>query len=136
MPDRYDPLEDVSTSMARHAGEWGLASLVLGGLIVIVAPITLIFNLLLWMGRQQAVPPEHMRLAYSGALAALIVVFVLGIVGLVFGVRGLVSAAVRRQPAGLAVGGVIVNAAALLLWLIVSIDQIMIWEGMLRMFRR
>ena len=136
MAERSILVDEAPEYTTRHAAEWGLASLIMGSVVVIIAPVTLLLNIWLWVFRRDVIPPEHLRLAYNGLLGGIILVFVLALLGIVFGIRGLVLAAVRYQPAGLAAAGIIVSTIALFLWIFVSIDLIMIMEGMMRLFNK
>jgi hypothetical protein len=119
-------LDEQQLLASRVGAEWGMASLITGSVLVLIAPITLLFNLWLWLGRQEAIPHEHRSLAYTGAVIALAVIGVLALSSVIFGLRGLVGAFISRQPAGLPLAGVCMSLAAVVLWLIVGVDLIMI----------
>jgi hypothetical protein len=129
VPDR--PVE-TNLALSRHAAEWGLASLLTGGVLLLMAPVTLIFNFLFWVSGSRVLAPSDMRLAFQGAMIALVVLLGLVLASLSCGVIGLYSAVTRRQPAGLAAAGILVNVAALVLWLIVGIDLVAILNAFSR----
>jgi hypothetical protein len=104
-----------------HAGQWGLASLLMGLVILLLVPLFFLVFLhlttLIW--DKAFFDSSSMKLT---SLASTIIV--LGLVGLglfsfLFGIIGMVSAMVRGQPGGLAVAGSIVSLAALVLAIIV-----------------
>jgi hypothetical protein len=109
----------VSDGMA-----WGLASLALGGVVLLAAPITLVFNVLLWQSAHSRGLPR--QLAFPGAILGLLVMLVLARYGIVFGIRGRNLDRDHGRSAPLAVAGTLVCIAAIILWLIVGIDLLFI----------
>ncbi len=130
MPDLREDLED--SAVTRHAAEWGLASLLMGGILTILAPIVLIFNLIFWLHGSQVIAPPQMRLAYKGVIAALALIVLLCLLSLIFGIKAWRSARTNYQPAGLGVAGTLISLLALLLWIIVGTDLIFIFETFTR----
>jgi hypothetical protein len=113
---------------AGHGAQWGLASLWLGGLVVLLAPLTLIVNILMAaigpQGLHMAQP--EIRLSSYGLVIALGLVLLLGLAGLVFGVIALSAARARRQPLGLALAGIFVSVVGLLLFLFTAVDTVFV----------
>jgi hypothetical protein len=109
--------------------EWGLASLLLGVALMVMAPVTLLVSLLLWTGGRP-VPEDFRGLAVMGGLAALGALVALGVASLAFGVRALVVAGRTGRPTGLAWGGALASAVALVLWLVVGTDLVMVLHGL------
>jgi len=130
MPDLREDLED--SAVTRHAAEWGLASLLMGGILTILAPIVLIFNLVFWLNGPRVIAPPDMHLAYKGVIAALALIALLCLLSLIFGIKAWRSARMNYQPAGLGVAGTLISLLALLLWVIVGADLIMIFETFMR----
>ena len=121
--------EPAASPMARHAGEWGLASLLTGGFLLLFAPIIVIFNLFFWNTGEHVVATAAgwaMKLVVVGAVIAALLVLALCAASLAIGVRALQSAVRRRQPAGLAVAGTMLSAAALILWTLTAIGGLMV----------
>src|SRR5207244_2414869 len=89
MPD-YREFEDTFAS--RHAAEWGLASLLMGGVLTIIAPITMVFNLNFWVRGRQVLARQDMELAFYAAILGVAVVLLLCFLSLLFGIKALRSA--------------------------------------------
>ena len=130
MPDLREDLED--SAVTRHAAEWGLASLLMGGILAILAPIVLIFNLIFWLNGPRVIAPPDMHLAYKAVIAGLALIALLCLLSLIFGIKAWRSARINYQPAGLGVAGTLISLLALLLWVIVGGDLIMIFETFTR----
>jgi hypothetical protein len=126
MDRSFDPLDAAAGPMSRHAAEWGLAALLTGGVLTIIAPVMLLFNLLLWNGQGSNLSTSDLRLALVGGVIGVLSVVGLCIVSLTIGGRAIQSALTRRQPAGLALAGSLVSAVALILWIITGADLMMI----------
>lgn len=120
-------LSDVGdTKRAVTVGEsaqWGLASLLISGLLLLAAPVTLIFNILLWQAGPFGIA---LGPAFVGAGLSLLVILGLTACGIAFGLKGRRMAADDRRPSPLTTAGVLTGVAALLLWLVVGIDLIAI----------
>jgi hypothetical protein len=96
--------------------------------LMLMAPMTLLFNLVLWSG-SRPVPEAYRGLAAMGGLVAVAAVVALGVASFAFGVRALVVAGQAGRPTGLAWGGTLASAVALLLWLVVGTDLVLILHG-------
>jgi hypothetical protein len=119
--------EDLADAAAsRYAAEWGLASLLLGGVLTIIAPVMLIFNLMFWVSGPTVVTRDEMRVALGAAVVLLGVIGVLGLLSVRFGFKGLGAARAYGQPAALPVAGILVSLLALLLWAAVGGDLVAI----------
>jgi hypothetical protein len=105
------------------SAQWGLAALLIGGVLIVASCTTLIFNILFWQAGPAGIP---MGLAYFGGIIGTMVVLALGIVGVVFGVRGWWLASSEGHCPALPVAGTLASAAGVVAWLIVAIDLIMI----------
>ena len=73
-----------------------------------------------------------LELALFGSVIGIVIVNALSLGSLYTGVRGLRAASRSRQPRSLCLWGSLMSAGALLLWLIVSIDLLMIVEFFMR----
>jgi hypothetical protein len=124
VPDYRDDLEP--SAVYRHAGEWGLASLIMGGVLALMAPMTLVFNLILWLNFDRAIEPSLRTLARQGGMAAVAGIGLLCLLSVGFGIKGWRSAVATGQPAGLGVAGTLVSLMATLAWVIVGGDLLMI----------
>jgi hypothetical protein len=105
------------------AAQWGLASLLIGGVLILASCITLVFNVLLWRTGPAGIP---IGLAYAGGIIGTVVVLALGIVGIVFGVRGWLRASSDRACAALPVAGTLTSLVGVVTWLVAAIDLLMI----------
>ncbi len=125
MPGEASPERQIALpgAMSKSA-QWGLASLLTGGTLLITSAITLVFNVLFL---SQAL---HMRLAMAwiiaGTILALAGVVGLSVASVVFGILGWRTAFVERQPPALPLAGTLMSLVALLAWLIVGIDLVAI----------
>jgi hypothetical protein len=122
----FDSAEPVNGPMSRHAAEWGLAALLTGGVLTIIAPVVLVFNVTLWNAQGGNLSTADVRLGLVGGVVGVLSVVGLCMVSLTMGARAIQSALTRRQPAGLALAGALVSALALVLWLITGTDLLMI----------
>lgn len=104
----------------------GPGGILTGGVLTIIAPVVLLFNLLLWNGQASNLSTGDLRLALVGGVIGVLSVVGLCMVSLTIGGRAIQSALTRRQPAGLALAGSLVSAVALILWLITGTDLMMI----------
>src|SRR5262245_20406691 len=113
-------------SQERYADVWGLTALLMGGMLGLGAPIVLIFNVLVIMGGQQVINPQHARLLFAIGIGAMSILWLSCLVSLCFGIKAWRAASATGQPAGLAVGGTLASLFALGAWLFVGIDLIVI----------
>jgi hypothetical protein len=114
--------------MSRHAADW-LASLLCGGIMLMCMPPLVVFDLLFWLHGQQAVgtaAAAAMAIVYLSMYVGAIVVIGLSLVSLIIGIRALLSASRHRQPAGLALAGTAISAAALVTTMLMSVSTILI----------
>jgi len=117
----------------RHAAEWGIASLAIGGVLVLASPMTLVLSAQVWAhsDRTAEVVLLHAWLARVGVGVALL----LAITGLGCGVKALHLAFVCEEPAGLAFGGLVVSLAGCLLWVITAVALLNTTESLLILYR-
>jgi hypothetical protein len=114
------PLRPVAT---HHAGQWGLAALLLAAFLLLLFPVMLLAEFLgAVVGVLSQAVDEHALRGYATLMSAA----VYGLIGLaalavVFGLVGLVSALVRQQPAGLSVAGSVLAVAALVLQVVLLV---------------
>jgi hypothetical protein len=119
-------LSDVGEAKGATTGDgaqWGLASLIIGAVLLLDASITLVFNTLLWRSGPSGLPLVP---AFAGAVLGLLVVLCLAGFGIRLGVRGWRMAPDGRPPSPLVTAGVATGVAAMILWLVVGIDLIVI----------
>ena len=116
----------------RSGFEWGLASLLMGGFLALMAPIMLISNIQLFQGAASLLGPTELWLANAAAIVGTIGVLALCITSIVFGVRGMRRAQWFDMPMGIPLAGVLISIAAVFIWVIVGVDLIMILQAPLR----
>ena len=119
----YSDVGVAKNSASAEGFAWGLASLGLGGVVLLAAPITLVFNVLLWRAGPAGVPKE---LAILGGAFGLLTMLGLACCGIVFGVTGYRIDRDDRRSSPLATAGVLVGAAATIVWMIVGMDLFLI----------
>jgi len=115
--------DKASEMVIRQTAELGLAALISGVTLFVAALIGLMFNVVFWYTGPVGVP---MKLAYVGGVAGVVLVLGLSAASLYTGVRGIRLASTSGQPRGLTTWGTLMSAGALVLWIIVSIDLVMI----------
>jgi hypothetical protein len=113
----------------RQGFEWGLASAVMGGVFMLMAPIQLIANMLLfqWIGR--SLGETDVKIALVVAMVGVPGIVCACLASLLFGVRGLRRARWYDQPAGIPIAGILLSSGALFLWVLVGVDifAILLW---------
>jgi hypothetical protein len=123
---------DVGTlkgsSTSGDGAAWGLASLWLGAVPLLVAPVMLIFNLLLWQSPRS---PDPRTGVVTLILAVLGVATMLGLAGcgISFGLKGRRVDRGLRPASPLATAGVLLGTAACVGWFIVGVQIAMIVIG-------
>jgi hypothetical protein len=118
-----DEYSDVGVSKNSTSGDgatWGLASLGLGAVVLLAAPITLVFNVLLWRSNPSADLP--IVPAILGAALGLLVMLGLARCSIMFGMKGRRIDREDRRSSPLAAEGILVGAAATIVWTMVGID--------------
>jgi hypothetical protein len=121
-----DYLTDVGATKgatATERAEWGLASLMIGVVLILAAPVALIFNVVFWRSGPSGVPKVP---AFVGAVLGLLVILGLAGFGIAAGLKGRHRAPDDSRPSPLATAGVVTGAAAMILWLVVGIDLLAI----------
>jgi hypothetical protein len=112
--------KDVSAS---ERAQWGLASLLIGSVLILAALVTLIFNVMLWQSGHRTMPRF---LALIGMVLGYLVVLGLGCFGIGAGLKGRRAPVVDLPPSPLATAGVVTGCAAMTLWLMIGFDLLVI----------
>jgi hypothetical protein len=118
--DAPDDRDAARPPAARVAAEWGLASVLMGGVLVVCCPIMLIFDWLSYSGSSSALSGSDLKTSRLAAVFVYVMVIAFGGAALGFGIRAWQAAAAHRQPLGLALAGVFTSGVGLLLWLMVG----------------
>ena len=133
-----NPLEDAPPNSplivqppTRHAAEWGLASLILAGVLGVLAMLTLLAVAQIFFG-----PPIWARQDLRAIfwVSIVFVVLILGMTGAAtaFGIVSLVSAVKRGQPLALGLAGLLLSIFVLLVWIFVLIDLFSVLDFLMR----
>ncbi|HEX3150897.1 MAG TPA: hypothetical protein VHR66_22655 [Gemmataceae bacterium] len=111
----------------RHTAEWGMASALAGGVLVIAAPVQLLFNLHYWRDGLAWQNPGELPIYQVGSSIVLLSIFVLIGFGVFAGFRGLGSSRARQQPAALPLVGLFICATAAIMWIGLTVMLAAIW---------
>ena len=119
----------IDPSQTRGAAEWGLASLLLGGVLALMAMLTLQINLHIFLGPRNWSPNDVRPILFAAVPGG---IFVLGMTGasIAFGIRSLALAYQRAQPCALGWAGLLISTLGLPLWILTLIDLL----GVLHVF--
>lgn len=98
-----------------HSAHWGLASLLMGAVVLILVPLFLLLFITgtdrLW--NNPRLDAKAMQLTTIGSTGVVIALVALGVLAFLFGIAGIISAVVRGQPAGLPLAGTLMSLAAM-----------------------
>lgn len=115
-----------------RAAEWGLASLWLGSVIFLAAPIVMVLATLVWAHADNSaqVVLLHAWLARLGVSIAIFSSFI----ALAFGIKGVRIARHGGENCGLAIGGVAMSVLCLAVWLIAAVVLLNTTESLYFMY--
>src|SRR6266436_749471 len=121
----------TSLSQTRRAAEWGFASLLLGGILALLAVLVLQINLHLFLG-----PPawgaSDLRALYNVTIAGSVVLGTMCAASVAFAIRSLVLAYKCGQPSALGWAGLMLSILALLLWMGALVDLFEVVDTLVR----
>jgi hypothetical protein len=120
---------DAKGAATQDRAQSGLASLIIGAVLLLKSSIALVFNTLLWRSGPGGLPIVP---ALIGAVLGLLIVLSLAVFGIALGLRGLAREHPGLPSSPLASAGVATGAAATMLWLIVGIDLLSILSSFTR----
>jgi len=126
---------DGNDPQPRHAAEWGLASLLLGGFLAVLALLTLQLCLSLFVS-PPIWAPQDLHMLHDAGVAGAFVLGGLCLLSTIFGIRSLASAYRRGQPCALGWAGLLVSILALLLWAGAIADLLWVAEFLTRRLPR
>jgi hypothetical protein len=115
----------------RQAAEWGLASLLLGGILAVLGLFMLQIDLHLFLS-PPVWAPSDLRTLHNVAICGAFVLGGMGIASIAFGIRSLVFAYKRAQPSALGWAGLLISVLALLLWIGALADLFAVVDTMVR----
>jgi hypothetical protein len=115
-------LTGQSAQQFGSGAQWGFASLMIGSVVFVASPVLLVFNTI-FMGVRHQVP---IGLAWVASLIGIVTILAIAITSIVFGTRGWLIANREQECGALPVTGTFMSIAAVVSWLIVSIDLIVI----------
>jgi hypothetical protein len=124
--------DDISESpQPRHAAEWGFASLLLGGILAILAMMLLQINLHLYLS-----PPvwgaTDLRALHGVTIVGTVVFLGTAGISIAFACLSIGGAYRRRQPTALGWAGLLLSVIALLLWIGGLLDLLAVLDTMMR----
>ncbi len=116
---------------SRHSPELGLASLIMGAVLFLAAPITLILAVQVWAFSDHS--PHTVQLhAWLARVGVSIALLTAG-ASIVFGAQGVRLAFRDGQQAGISLAALFLSLAALALWLVTAIGLLNATESLLRL---
>ena len=113
-----------SVSLSPGTG-WGLGALLIGCTLLVSSCALMVFNVLLFARGLRGIPRD---LAQLGGVIGVVGVALLGLLAVVFGLRGWAAAAHREESIALGVAGTAAGLVGLVAWLIAGIDLLAILE--------
>ena len=96
--------------------EWGAASLSLGGVFAIMAPVALLLAHFLESTNYHGFSRTDKRLAALGGYGSVFLILVLVMAGIVFGIHSMLVSRRQQRPIALGLAGVLLNGLDLFLW--------------------
>lgn len=120
-----------NTMQDRAAAEWGLASLLMGGVLVLTAMLMLHLNLHMYHNPRAWWPNDVRALRYVVLVGSVALVGLTG-ASVAFGVRGVLLAHRRRHPSALAWAGVQIAIFAGFLWIVTLVNFFSVTGMLLR----
>jgi hypothetical protein len=126
------PKRNVEVREAPRFGfEWGLASTIIGATLLIAGPMALLFCLVFWSGGrvEHGLSSSETNLAHVAGVVIGAGAILLSMLGIYFGGRGLGRARQAHHPAALPVCGMLLCFGALIVWIIIGVDWVMIMDS-------
>jgi hypothetical protein len=113
-------------AQSRYAAEWGLAALILSGILVLAAILALL-AILLYVAMLNQLRPSRTDVLLTAILACVLsgLFTAMTLLSIVFGLIGVRAAWRRCQPGGLPVAGLILSLFSVLLWAAVIVGLVM-----------
>lgn len=125
---------DSDVGRGRNAAELGMASLIMGAVLFLAAPMTMVLAVLVW--RFACEPPNVVLLHAWLARAGVVIGLTVGLASIAFGAGGLRAAKHSHQPRGIAMAGLLLGLAASAAWVIASIGLLNTTESLLQIHGR
>lgn len=120
----------VDLSHGRQAADWGLAAVLLGGILAVMAMLLLQVCLTLF-GSSGWGPMDLQRL-HDVALYGRIVFISAAVASIAFAIGGIIVAYARRQASALGWAGLVISLIALALWIGVLANLLEVVETLAR----
>ena len=122
-----EPTDFLPTS--GNAAELGLASVIMGATLFLASPMTLVLAVLVWQFADQE--PGVVRLHAWLARIGVSIAFLTAVASTAFAITSIRSGMRHRQPTGLGFAGLVLNLAALALWVVTAIGLLNVTESLL-----
>jgi hypothetical protein len=106
----------VATKLhGNHSGHWGLASLLMGGLVIILFPmiVALMLAVIIAMVEDNANTSRDVDLGVNAAHVVVLGLFGIAVFAVLCGLFGLATSLFRWQPFGLSLAGTVTSLVAL-----------------------
>jgi hypothetical protein len=130
MTEAFDEMK-FDPPLDRSASESGLASILMGGVLSILAMLTLQLNLRLFLS-PPVWGPADLRLLQQAAIGGGVVLILLCAISTSISVRGLFSGYRCGTSTALAWAGLLLSLLALLLWIGAAVDLYSVVDTMLQ----
>jgi hypothetical protein len=127
--DMFTEVGEAKGTVVVEGDVWGLASLGLGAVVLVCAPMALICNIMLWQSQRVGHLPRVLLLPCVGL--GFLVMLSLACYAIALGRMGRRSNAETGSSSPLATAGVMLGMASALLWTIVGLDLLLILLPML-----
>ena len=124
-------LDQPKVMQTRCAAEIGLASLLLGGLLAVIAVLVLQINLQMFLS-PRAWSANDVRAIQYVAIVGAIVMAGLTTTSMAFGIRSIANAKMHSQPSALGWAGFLISTLALLLWIGALVDLFSVLDMLMR----
>jgi hypothetical protein len=129
LEDRLGP----PAGWSRHAADWGMASLLTGGVVLVMTPLLMVVIALGVLVAFNAWNEKELSTAALLVSIPVIALVVLAVMGLAFGLVGLISAWSRKLPSGLPAAGMTVSAVSALFAVILLVGTFLITDDLKKM---
>lgn len=108
---------DAKRQGGSHSGQWGLSSILIGGLVVFMFPIVImsLFGAMTGAFYDEFLTSSDIDLGVTATYVQVIGLLVLSTVALICAAIGLLSGLMRRQPLGLSISGAFMAIVAIVL---------------------
>jgi len=133
MPDA-PPVTESTKLISKNedtASHWGLASLLLGGLLAVMAMLMLQMNLQMYLS-PRGWSQGDLRPIHDVAIVGAVILGVMTSASMAFGICSLAFAYKRAQPCALGWAGLMISTLAMFLWIGAFVDLFEVLDMLMR----